>query len=978
MPKLVVSQRRTGTYHSLIDALNADISGSSSRTIYIEPGEYRMEGVRCLRDVEFRAVEGQGSVTLIGTGEYLIRCESRVALRGLVLCNWSDEGVAVDVAGGSASVTGCRIETTSWVAMIAHNRAKMDMTASTVRGGGIAYLDARGTVTDSTVSEPAQSGFVLDRASKVSVADSRVTGSGEHGVFVRTGSAVVLDRIEVSGSQGGALVVLDRGKATVRDGRLRDSAECAVVAREHSQAVFEDGTISGSGDHGVWATDESGVVAHGLRIVNSHRHGAVVEKDSRMELHDCRIHDAGECGVVALPSGELDFVDGEIRDCRNGATVSFDSRSTFDRATIADNAEWGVVVEPEGRADFRQCTITGNGKNGIAAINADDISREEVDSHGNGQDDAIGDRQDGLNVNDDGIPVLPTQAGSPAASSPDLDRLLSTLNSLVGLHAVKTEITKLVGLLRNAERRRELGMRPGPSVGRHLVFTGAPGTGKTMVGRLYGQLLAAMKVVPEGHLVEVSRADLVGEVLGATAQKTTAVVNRARGGVLFIDEAYSLARQFGAGAGFGQEAIDTLVKLMEDHRDDLVVVFAGYTAEMEEFLDSNPGLRSRVSKVVRFENYSPAELVGITEQLAAEHGIHFSVGARSALERHYQGARRDESFGNGREARKIFEAAYEHQAVRLAASDLPSKDELALITVEDLDGIVGTGLAHRSAEPARDGNQVRVVLDRLAALTGLSQVKQQISDVVDLMSAARMRREAGLDSQTVHSNLVFAGPPGTGKTTVARLYGELLSAMGVLANGQVLEVSRADLVGQYLGETTAKTTATFNQARGGVLFIDEAYTLSRSFGAGSDFGQEAIDTLVKLIEDHRDEVVVIVAGYTDEIEGFLSANPGLASRFDRTVEFEPFTTDELVSIMEGLVAAKGFTLTAAARSAVAGHMARHSAEFGTGNGRAVRKLFDGLRTKHARRMARHLDDGTMPSRDDLVRIEAADVADLPA
>src|SRR5262249_48653127 len=200
------------------------------------------------------------------------------------------------------------------------------------------------------------------------------------------------------------------------------------------------------------------------------------------------------------------------------------------------------------------------------------------------------------------------------------------------------------------------------------------------------------------------------------------------------------------------------------------------------------------------------------------------------------------------------------------------------------------------------------LLAELDAMVGLTGVKAEVHSLIDELQVNEWRRSAGLSVSSGSNNLIFTGAPGTGKTTVARIYGKLLDALAVLPHGGFREVSRRDLVGQYLGHTAEKTASVFEEAKGGVLFIDEAYTLSRSAGS-NDFGQESIDTLVKLMEDHRHEIAVIVAGYTREMAEFLDANPGLASRFSKSIEFANYAPEDLLVITKRMTAADDYRLT---------------------------------------------------------------------
>jgi parallel beta-helix repeat protein len=279
---------------------------------------------------------------------------------------------------------------------------------------------------------------------------------------------------------------------------------------------------------------------------------------------------------------------------------------------------------------------------------------------------------------------------------------------------------------------------------------------------------------------------------------------------------------------------------------------------------------------------------------------------------------------------------------------------------------VGVGATDANA----GSGQIESLMAELDGLVGLAEVKAEVRSLIDEMQVAEWRRQAGLGSSSVSRHLIFAGAPGTGKTTVARIYGKLLYALGVLPKDTLREVSRRDLVGQYVGHTAEKTASVFDEALGGVLFIDEAYTLSRSGGSGVDFGQESIDTLVKLMEDHRDEVAVIAAGYTADMIDFLAANAGLASRFARTIEFDSYSADELGLIMQRIADADSYVLAQQVNEVLLEHFRTVDRGPNFGNAREARTLFEGIRKAQAQRLRAV---GRMPTRDELRTITVDDV-----
>lgn len=280
-------------------------------------------------------------------------------------------------------------------------------------------------------------------------------------------------------------------------------------------------------------------------------------------------------------------------------------------------------------------------------------------------------------------PTSPRVASTSAGERRDLDEVLEELESLIGLAPVKAEVELVTNLLAVQQLRAHRGLPTLPT-SRHLVFTGNPGTGKTTVARLVAQIYASLGLLASGHLVETDRSGLVAGYVGQTAERTREVVTAALDGVLLIDEAYALTRS-DDGRDFGREAVDTLVKLMEDHRDRLVVIVTGYPEEMADFVGSNPGLASRFPRTLRFPDYRDEELVAIATAIATSAGYHLEAGATAELEARLAGTRRDRGFGNGRLMRNLVEATVTRHATRVASLDEVSDTVLSALTAADLD-----------------------------------------------------------------------------------------------------------------------------------------------------------------------------------------------------------------------------------------------------------------------------------------------------
>lgn len=521
-----------------------------------------------------------------------------------------------------------------------------------------------------------------------------------------------------------------------------------------------------------------------------------------------------------------------------------------------------------------------------------------------------------------------------------IDDVLNELNGLTGLESVKTFVHELIETVQvNKLRAREGENAMAMSL--HMVFTGNPGTGKTTVARLIGRILKALGLLPQGQLIEVTRQELVGQYVGSTAPKTMAKVTEALGGVLFIDEAYTLARH--DHDTFGVEAIDTIVKAMEDHRDNLVVVLAGYTQEMETFLRSNPGLRSRFPFVVEFPDYKAADMLDIMIAMANKNGFQIEAAANEGLLELFEQKQipgRNDS-GNGRLVRNLFEEAVRKQATRIRGmkSEGPNEGDLQLLIGADF------GIGEKEAFN---------IENELAGIVGLEKVKVFVRTLEKQLIVDRRRKEAGILVDTGQTlNMIFSGNPGTGKTTMARLLAGMLRSMGYLKKGHLIEVDRSDLVAEYVGQTANKTKLVVESALGGVLFIDEAYALAQDGVQGGGFGKEAIDTLVRLIELHKDNLVVILAGYTEDMIRFAQVNPGISSRFPLQIEFPDYTPTEMQQIVSVMVKARGFVLAPEVSDSLVPYFNEKQipGKKDGGNARLVRNTLEQAIRKQAERLA---------------------------
>jgi len=522
-----------------------------------------------------------------------------------------------------------------------------------------------------------------------------------------------------------------------------------------------------------------------------------------------------------------------------------------------------------------------------------------------------------------------------------LNEILAELDEFIGMEEVKRAVKEIAWEVQNNVQRVERGLAKKENLSIHIVLTGNPGTGKTTIARKLGEIFEAIGFLDSGHVVEVDRSQMVSQYVGETPKLVDKLCDKAMGGILFIDEAYTLAPVNDAGTRDeqGAQALEKLMKRMEDDRGKFVVIAAGYRTEMENLLRINPGMRSRFNRFLNIDDYSPEELYLILDGFVRKKGYHFSeeaVATAKLLVKQIFEAR-DKNFANGREMRSLFEKICGKQAERLSGIPVQEQTNEMLLTFEAED------------IPYEKPQQVdfRSCLSALDGLVGLKEVKEEISSLAAYLNLQVQRGESAVFAG---KHYVFTGNPGTGKTTVARIMADVFKSLGVVSRGQLVEVDRSKLVAGYAGQTSIKTNQLIDKALGGVLFIDEAYTLCS--GSNDSFGKEALDTLLKRLEDDRGKFICIVAGYTNEMHDFIDTNPGLKSRFTETIHFEDYKPEELAQIFMHLAAAKNFVLSEETKEDMLRLFESMyvSRDKNFGNAREVRKVFDQAVANQSKRL----------------------------
>lgn len=525
------------------------------------------------------------------------------------------------------------------------------------------------------------------------------------------------------------------------------------------------------------------------------------------------------------------------------------------------------------------------------------------------------------------------------------------LQNLIGLKPVKKQIDAILAAnLVEMERSKRNGSHNTMTM--HMVFGGSPGTAKTTVAKLFAGIAKEKGILKSGAFVELSGTEI-------NKLNMKAAFTAARGGVLFIDEAYAIVFS---------DIVTALIQEMENMRKEVIVILAGYNERMKNFMEMNEGLKSRLPYWVDFPDYSEEELVKIFEFMLKERGLTATEGAVKEAVYIFSKVKYRDNFGNGRYVRNLIENAVKNQSVRLLSklNDVGKikKDALFTLEAEDIRGL---------EEGIKHGRPEGTAAKELDNMIGLDSVKTVIHKAIACFKMKRLCMERGLSHDKPSMHMVFTGNPGTAKTTVARLFAEIMKDEKLLPTGNFIEAGRADLVGQYVGTTAPLVKEKFRQAKGGVLFIDEAYSLCDD--RKNSYGDEAINTIVQEMENNRENVAVIFAGYPEPMKEFLDRNPGMSSRIAFHVNFEDYSVPELCDITRLMTSKKELVVTSAAFEKLRKIYEAVNHESDYGNGRFVRKILEEAEMNLAVRLS-ELDASEITT-EMLTTIDECDIPDLP-